>query len=256
MEKNLRKESIYKEIKDKNFKTFESLASEFNVSEMTVRRDILELEKNGLVIRAKKGAYFRQALDIEMDIREKKVKNINNKNKIAKEALKFIKDESTIFLDSGSTCYEFAKELKVSDFNHLNVITSDLSIIILLKDSLKINLIVLGGNFSNKTDSMNGVLTNLCVKSLYADVAIIGAAGISKDLKLYTPSENKILQKKDMVRNSQKAILLADSSKFYENKMYYIVSLKDFDLVITDSEIGEKEEDRLKKDEIKYIKVG
>ena len=77
----------------------------------------------------------------------------------------------TVFLDSGSTCYELSKKIKLRDFSHLNVITQDLSIINYLKETSGINLIVLGGLLSNETNSMNGILTKLCLERLSADIA-------------------------------------------------------------------------------------
>ncbi|SUB74600.1 DeoR/GlpR family DNA-binding transcription regulator [Peptoniphilus indolicus] len=255
MNKEIRTKEIYRQLKNSEFITIEKLAEKFNVSEMTIRRDLLELEQKGLAVRGIGGAYPSRALDVEVSIDEKKVKNINKKRKIAEEAINLIKEDMTVFLDSGSTCYELSKKIKLRDFSHLNVITQDLSIINYLKETSGINLIVLGGLLSNETNSMNGILTQLCLERLSADIAFLGASSISNDLKIFTPSENKILSKIEMVKNSKKSILIADSGKINNSNLYYVHDVKDFDLFITDQGLSSEFEKRLIESEIKYMKV-
>lgn len=255
MNKKARKQEIYEQLKSSQFISIEELAKQFEVSEMTIRRDLLELEKQGVVVRAIGGAYSSYALDKEVSIEEKKVKNIHKKKKIAEAGLKLIKEDMTIFLDSGSTCFELAYLLKSKKFNRLNIITQDLSIINLLKNVKGISLIVLGGLFSNETHSMNGFLTQLCIDRLSADIAFVGASSISEELKILTPSENKIFSKIGMTKNAKISILLVDSSKFMSTNLYYVQELSDFDLVITDLEINSSIEEKLNKKEINYMKV-
>lgn len=255
MNKENRKQEIYNQLKKSDFITIDELSEKLNVSHMTIRRDLLELEKQGIVVRGIGGAYPTHALDKEISIAEKKVKNINKKKRIAKQAMNFIKDDMTIFLDSGSSCFELASLIKASSFKHLNIITQDLSIINILKEVEGITLIVLGGLFSSETHSMNGILTKLCLERLSADLAFLGAASISKDLKVYTPSENKILPKIEMVKRAKESILLADSSKFNETNLYYVHDVKEFNLFITDVEITKEMESIIKELEIEYMKV-
>ena len=81
MNKEIRTKEIYRQLKNSEFITIEKLAEKFNVSEMTIRRDLLELEQKGLAVRGIGGAYPSRALDVEVSIDEKKVKNINKKRK-------------------------------------------------------------------------------------------------------------------------------------------------------------------------------
>lgn len=255
MNKEIRQNEIYKQLKNSNFITIEEMALKLNVSEMTIRRDFLDMENQGLIVRGIGGAYPSRGLDEEVSIDEKKVKNINKKRQIANEAINFIEEDMTVFLDSGSTCYELSKKIKLKTFKHLNVITQDLSIINYLNGTPGINIIVLGGSLSNETNSMNGILTQLCLERLSADVAFLGAASISKDMKIFTPSENKILPKIEMVKNSKSSILIADSGKINYSNLYYVHDIKDFDLFITDKGLSVEFENNLIKSEIKYMKV-
>lgn len=255
MLKKKRFEEINKLLLVKDFVYIEELAEMFDVSEMTVRRDLLELEDKGFLIRATGGAYLKKAIDQEVSIAKKKMLNAGKKEKIAKEAIKLVKDDMTIFIDSGSTCLSLATEIKRKSYRNLNIITQDLSIINELKNVDGIRMIILGGVLSKETFSMNGLLTEVCIKQLRAEMAFLGTSSISENLVMHTPDEQKAKIKRLLIENSNESALLVDSSKFSATSLYYIESATAFDYVISDKELSFEQMKKLKDADVNYIKV-
>ncbi|AEE16102.1 DeoR/GlpR family DNA-binding transcription regulator [Treponema brennaborense] len=225
----------------------ETLANETNVSTMTIRRDLAKLAKNGLIDRCHGGALLKR----ETPYQEKQISNLEEKQHIARTALRFVEENSTVFLDAGTTTWQIA--LLLSEFPSLKVVTADLEIANHLKRS-EVQLFVCGGEVQKKTGSMIGWFTNNMLENMRFDVSFIGAPCIDQRFDVLTPTAAKAELKRLIVKNSCSSFLTVDSSKFYKQAMTRINSLADYTGVITTKEFSQSEQQLLLQKNITLIK--
>lgn len=234
---NERRKKIKKIIAENNEVTISKLANRFGVSDMTIRRDLKELEKENLIVRTKGGAVNKNILNDEEPFRKKQIKNKDLKKQISSKIVQFIKPGQTIFLDAGTTTLELAKKLKCMD---ITVITNDIYILVELFQCSSINLISVGGKVQNHVGAMIGNKALDLIRSVYVDYAFLGADSISYyDLFLTTPTIEKVSLKKAIIESANESILLADSTKFGKKASYKICHISELDYLITDNNINE-----------------
>ena len=106
-----RQQKIYLILKEKNAVTTSALVELFGVSIETVRRDLLEMEQNGLLIRVHGGAVLNSDMKPYMNLPDRNKMQVEQKNDLALNALKFISEGDIIGVDTGSTAISFAKAL-------------------------------------------------------------------------------------------------------------------------------------------------
>lgn len=242
---NYREKKILELINEFGEVKVKDLAKLFQVSEVTIRRDLQSLEERELLVRTHGGAQQNTFIFKEVDFDERLQKNIMPKKLIATEAIKFIKDNSTIYLDAGSTIFELVKLIVKEDFNNLTIVTNDLHIANYVHKSKKYPLIMLGGKVNQDTGNTEGYFTRNMLNNIFVDIAFIGTSCISKDLKMYTPNEEKVDIKRAYFNSSNKTILLADETKFNNQGMYFIANVSDVDVLITDKKFTTEQKEIL-----------
>ncbi len=240
---------ILKKIKTGGAAHVDLLAKELEVSAMTVRRDLAKLAKSGLIERCHGGALVKG----ETPYQEKQTSHLEAKMNIARTALRFIDRTATVFLDAGTTTRQLA--LLLSDWDALTIVTTDLEIALLLKET-NIRLIVCGGEVQKKTGSVVGFFANQMLSEMRFDVAFIGTACIDQNYTVLTPTTEKAALKRLIVQNSSAAYLVADSSKFYKRAMTCINVLSDYTGVITDKEFSKTELAAIAENNIAIIHAG
>ena len=227
---NQRQREIINIISRKGNVTVEELAKTFDVSKMTIRRDLEKLQENNLLQRTHGGALVNKVLLHEMAYHEKRSEYAESKHCIAKEAIGHIEPKSTIFLDAGTTMFELANLITQND---LTIITNDIRIAqhLMLTDN---QVIFLGGQILKETGSTTDSQAQAALQNFNIDIAFIGTSGVDKDLNLCTPEINRMRMKQLAIENAAKRILVTDHSKFFRKALYKIVPLSTFDTVITD----------------------
>jgi DeoR family fructose operon transcriptional repressor len=235
---NQRLEYIRKEISHNGEVFIRDLAQKFNVSEMTIRRDIMELESQGEVIRTHGGAASAKRLSFEFTFRSEQQKNLKQKHAIAQKALNFIKDGEVVVLDTGTTTLELARGLV--GVRTLKVITISLPIVSELQFAPEIETILLGGNLRPLSPDLHGPLTEQNLSMFKTDTAFLGAGAIDSEGNVYTDDLRVLNLDRKMIEISKKVVILADSSKFQEQAMCKITGPEGYHVLITDSGINPK----------------
>ena len=139
-----RRARLMKLISERGYVQVTDLVKQFDVSPVTIRRDLEIMEKEGLLIRKRGGAIRRsQGVTMELPYIIKQVQNIEIKKRIAEQALGMVEDGFSVILDSGSTTFELAQQLVTK--TRLSVVTNDLYIATKLAANPDINLICTGG---------------------------------------------------------------------------------------------------------------
>lgn len=204
----------------------EELARELKVTPMTIRRDLVKLQKDGVLDRCHGGAVAKK----EVTYADKQNVHHDEKTKLALKCIEKIQDGDTIYLDAGTSTYEIAREL--SKFRDLMVVTNDLEIACYLKDS-DVDLILCGGYVQKSTGSMLGYYATSMMKEFRFDVGFFGAASINEKFQVLTPTIDKAFLKRQLVGQCRESFLVVDDSKFGKQAMNQINHLADYTGVIT-----------------------
>ncbi|MBG9981144.1 DeoR/GlpR transcriptional regulator [Facklamia sp. DSM 111018] len=213
--------------------TIQELADQFNLSTMTIRRDLKELEKMDLVRRSQGVVTFNTFENVEMDYNIRWQTNLQYKQKIAQQAREWIKNGDTILLDSGTTTCCLAKELY--DFQDLTVITNDLNILKILLNYEHLTVIFAGGNvgLSSGMRVCSGYYTQEFLKQFRVNTAFIGVMSLDMEAGLFHSTADLALTKKEMVGIANRKIVLVDNSKFNKRTSFKICDIQEIDHIIT-----------------------
>lgn len=225
-------------MREKKSATTEELAQLLQVSEMTVRRDLEQCQREGLLQRCHGGATITMRNVVEDAYDKKLEQGMEVKRRIAEKAAELVAPGMTVYLDAGTTTYCLAELL--ADRENLTVITNDLKIALRLQPT-PVEVVVLGGRVQKRTGSMLGGETIRQMNGMRATVAFSGAASVDERFLTYTPTYEKVLLKQEIHRVAQTCYLLVDSSKFHSFALYRVDSLSDYDGVITDAVLSEGE---------------
>lgn len=253
MFKEKRLDEILKHIINSTEATVEELAERFNVSNMTIRRDLNTLEQSGLISRTHGGAISNNLLHLEERYEQKQSKNADIKNRIAKAAMQLIHEESIIFLDAGTTTYYIASLLS-QHFKNLTIFTNDIKIASELYTS-DFQIYITGGRVQSETGCIMGQMTNSFISALNFDISFIGTSAINQDLFLLTPSEEKALNKKNIIQKAPVNVLVCDHSKFEQRGLFNIVSADTFDYIITNYKFNASQSQQLENKTTRIIYV-
>ena len=241
--KSKRQQYIINRVAEDSNVTIELLAAELNVSEMTVRRDLKELESKEQIIRTSNSILLKDSFLNEVPFVKKQLVNIEEKRLIAKKAMQFIKPDETILLDAGTTTLEICKLLKNEDFT-VRVVTNDIKAAAELIDS-RHDVIILGGTVQQNVGSIYGSQTIDVLSDIKVNVSFVGTQAMTIDEGIFAPTIEKAKVKRLMMKCGQAAYLIVDSSKLNHTAFSKICDLKDFTGIITDNNVEEKELEKL-----------
>lgn len=241
--KSKRQQYIINRVAENSNVTIELLASELGVSEMTVRRDLKELESKEQIIRTSNSILLKDSFLNEVPFVKKQLINIEEKRLIARKAMQFIKADETILLDAGTTTLEICKLLKNEDYT-VRVVTNDIKAAAELIDSPH-EVIILGGIVQQNVGSIYGSQTIDVLNNIKVNVAFVGTQAMTIDEGIFAPTIEKAKVKRLMMKCGQAAYLIVDSSKLNHTAFSKICDLKDFTGIITDNNVGEDELEKL-----------
>ena len=228
---------------DGNVKVSE-LSKKLNVSEETIRRDLKVLEKKGLLHRIHGGGISFNHVRIEPYYKAKMYLNIIQKQKIAFEAAKIIEEGDTIIIDSSTTSFYLAKEIRKKQ--NITIVTNCLLNIQELAGFKNITILLTGGLFNNSSYSSIGPIAEDFIKKIHVDYTFISTKAISIESGLMEGDINNIAIKRCMIDAGNKIILLADSSKFNNKSFFQLVPLSIINTVIVDNDIDQELVEKIK----------
>lgn len=248
-----RRAKILTEIEEKGQVSVKELSIMFNISEVTIRNDLLSLEKQNMLIRARGGAIkvkFSRS-DLDLSISDKEKEKFREKQLIAKEAVKLIEEGDTIVLDSGSTTTEIAKNL--DGFKNLTIITNALNIASILSRYEGFTIIMMGGLLRKKSLSLIGIFASENFERFYCDKLFLGVDGFDTNYGLSTPSSDEAHLNQVMIKIAKKVIVVTDSTKFDRRRFAFICKTSDVNVVVTDAGIKVEDINRLEKNGVTVV---
>ena len=227
------------------------LVDHLNVSDMTVRRDLDELENRGLLWRVHGGAIDSRGRSYEPPLQSRNTVNRDLKERIGKAAADLVINGDSLALDIGSTTYEIARNLV--DKRNLTIITPSLDIAMLLADHTGLRVILTGGIIRPGEHSLIGSLAESAFGNFRVDKLFLGIAGVDFTSGLTEFNLEDSLVKKAMLECAKRTILLADSTKFDKVTFVRVAPLENVDCIITDREIDQEVLKQLKERNIEVI---
>ena len=200
------------------------------VSEMTVRRDLIEMEKGGFLRRYRGGAILKINLG-EMPIGERLLLDRQEKEELAKKCTDYLCDNATVFIDSSSTCQYILPYL--SQYKNITVVTNSISALLTL-GKMHIFTIFIGGEYYEQDMCLVGSLAEENVRALNVDLAFFTTAafdeesGVISDFDLRQTSIRKLV-----LRNAQKSIFLFESYKLGKRMLHTLCRREDTFAILT-----------------------
>ena len=222
------------------------LASELNVSELTIRRDLKKLVKSGDIIRTHGGCIASDDGLFGTHFYKVFERNFEQKKAIGREAARLVNPGDTLLLGDGSTTYQFAAHLKSRGL--ITIYTNSIPAIQQLKKCPNIRLYVLGGEYDLDYDMLllKGSLSDRMLETLQFDLVIIGTDAINNKGYCLSKTEDAARTYQLILRQGERKILLADHTKVGASGHVVFGKLSDFDLWITTAGIEEAQMDVFK----------
>lgn len=212
-----------------------TLAQELDVTAETIRRDLTALERRGYLRRVHGGAVAVERVAIEQSFHERESTNADAKAAIARVALAQIGDASTIVIDGGTTTALLAAMLPTD--RELTVITHALPIATLVAIRPNINLHLVGGSVRGRTLVSVGPWAISALDSIRADIAVLGANGLTLESGLTTPDVSEAEVKRALARAARRLIVLADHTKIGRDELITVLPLETIDTLVTDAAV-------------------
>ena len=224
-----RHDYILEKLKRENTVKIKELEAELKCSISTVRRDLSDLEKQGLLARVHGGAKRIYTLNAEMEMKEKSGKNIHEKKKIGALAASFVEAEDIIYLDAGTTTYEMIPFLK--DIEDLLVVTNGVNHADLLTE-YNISTVLLGGQIKMKTKAIIGSVALNQLKNYGFSKTFLGMNGIDGEFGYTTPDTEEAALKRLAGNLANQAYVVADQTKFHKVNFVKVSELENY-MIIT-----------------------
>ena len=238
MPRNPRQDQILELLQNFRHITVTELTGRLGVSNVTIRKDLTQLENMGLVLRNHGGVRLAQSVSSMPFVSVRKMENMEAKERIAEQALKLVQDGDSICIDAGSTNTILAEKLVKRS---LRIVTNSLEIVNTMKDSDSVALTVLGGIYRQEAGSFIGPVTEAAVSQMQFDLAFVGASGISSDGSFLTGNSIEGAVKRTILKAAKRRVILADSSKYDAQAFARFADYSLVDILISDKGFREPE---------------
>lgn len=250
-----RKNKIMALLEQEDKVTVGDLSARFDVSDVTIRKDLRELCDVGLAVRTHGGAMKRNQTRFELNQEQKAQEAHAEKQAIAAYAVEEIRDGETIMLYGGSTTQALARCIKQGKWMDLTVVTNALNIANELADVDGLGLILIGGMMRKRMLTCIGPLTEDTLKQLVVDRVFVSVNCVSLEYGLTASSIEEGRCVRSMLDSGLRKYLLSHSGKFGGNAVYRVCGLEDVHVVITDSDLPHELADGVRKKKCELIQV-
>lgn len=209
-----------------------------DMSDMTLRRDLDALDKAERIIRVHGGARsIRSAVGTEDSVQVRSGLHAEHKRKIARRAAGLLREHTAVFVDAGSTPAELCKLFP--DGQYL-IYTRGLNCALALQGLEKAEIYLLGGRFSSAGLSTNGSGAVAHIENVHFTQAFLGCNGFEPSCGFTCENYEDARLKTEIIKRSEHAVILMDSSKLGRVATYTFAGLGDVDAVVSDDEVDEQ----------------
>jgi len=209
----------------------------FNVSRMTIHRDLARLEKEGILRRVKGGAILSRSTSAELTFSLREERNREKKLLIGNMATNLVEDGTAIAVDASTTALHFVRCLKRRQFSNLIVVTTGIKTALELIGEHGIQVILCGGLVREISLSLVGKLASLALKNFHCVKAFISGEGLTFENGVTASNVLEVESKQELMESASESVLLLDSSKFGKTAFVTIAPVESFNIIITDAGI-------------------
>ena len=233
-----RHEHILDQLRTTGRITVADVAQRFAVTEVTIRRDLALLERNGLLKKTYGGAVLAELPDVSMSVRFRQTRNLAAKRVVGRLAASLIADGDILYLEAGSTCYEIVPYL--SDKKELTIITNSLHLMSRLHEHIRHKIIITGGQYRHERMDMIGPAAEAAISQLGGFKAFTSADDISIEGGISGADVATVSFAKLVLRQASQVVFVGDHSKFDKPALYRIAGIEELDYIVTDTPPSEQ----------------
>ncbi|MDR2921215.1 MAG: DeoR/GlpR family DNA-binding transcription regulator [Tannerella sp.] len=206
------------------------LSNELGVSDDTLRRDLIELDRQGLLTKVHGGAIARSGIPVEFTDRINT--GIEAKRQMAAKVIPLFNSGDILLMDGGTSNLEVARQIPPD--MKLTIYTNSFPIVNTLMHHPKLDLIFIGGTVFSSSQVTVGISVFQTLQTIRPDWLILGISNVHPQQGLTAPDREEAMMKRLMVERAQKRIILADSFKLNTAEAYSVASLGDIDFFATE----------------------
>ena len=210
----------------------QDLVEMFQVSKMTIHRDLDELEQQGILHKERGRATAQPTYLFESHLNYRINASKKEKEAIGTAAFAHVEPGDAVMLDDSTTILALAR--KLVDISHLTVITNFLTTVEIMRSCRQINLISLGGDYLFRYNAVAGDLCEQMINGLRVNTLFMSSSAVS-DGYLFHQEEVIVRVKRAMIKSASRRILLVDHTKLGKQALREVAPITDFNLVIVDS---------------------
>lgn len=210
-----------------------------DVSSMTIRRDLQELERRGSIIRTKGGAVSVRKINAGISVKGEENEyslrareNIVQKKMIAGKALPYVQKGRSIYFDAGSTIMALA-EIVPNDT--MTIITNGINVAQCLVSNTNINVMIPAGSVNRNTLSVSGSESLSFIDKINIELAFMSASAFSLEAGFTVSNINEAELKRKVISRAKKTIMLIDNQKIGKDLLFTLADISDIHVLITDS---------------------
>jgi|TARA_B100000768_G_scaffold151366_1_gene146557 DeoR family glycerol-3-phosphate regulon repressor len=229
---NKRQNDILSLAEKEGYLSVENLATEFSVTQQTIRRDINYLSDNGFLVRTHGGAFYSSGVK-NFAYKSRKYLANDEKSEIANAVAKIIPNDSSIILNIGTTTEKVAESLL--SHHGLKVITNNINIVNIFAHSVDAKVWLAGGKVRKSDSAVIGEDPTYFIKQFKVDFAVIGVSAIDNDGLLMDFDRREVIVTRAIFESSRKLILVADDIKFERTAPMVIGNISEIDILVTNN---------------------
>ena len=227
------------------------IVTQFSISEATARRDLETLASQGKAQRVHGGVIAVEQAPPELPILERENEQADEKARIGRAAANLVGQHETVFLGSGTTVLEIARNLR--DHRDLTVITNSLPVLNMLAGRKEITVVSLGGMLRDSELSFIGHITEQALFEVRADKVFMGTRGVSLEHGLTNDYLQETLTDRAILKSGRQVIIVADHTKVNRVATVLLAPLSQMHILVTDSKADRKFIQALKRERIQLV---
>jgi DeoR/GlpR family transcriptional regulator of sugar metabolism len=233
--KEERQQLILETVRDNRQATVTELSRRFDVSEVTIRRDLRELAAQGVLRRAHGGAVVAIPAPPEPPVVQRMIQAEDCKECIGRAAAALVSDGDSVFVGSGSTTAHVARHLV--DHRDLTVVTNALNVATELAAAEGVTVVVTGGMMRSSELSLVGHIAEQSLREVRVDKVIMGMRAISMEAGMTNDYLPEVMTDRTILEMAPELIVVADHTKFGTVASAYIAPVERISTLVTDSDI-------------------
>jgi len=244
-----RRKAIVALVQNEKTVQVDELAQRFDVSRMTVHRDLDWLEERGLLRKDRGGATAESSLLFESNYHFRSQIDLETKRAVAHAACALVEPGHVIMIDDSTTTLQMCDEL--AEIEHITVISNSMAVWDRLRGSPNVRLVMTGGNYADTLQACYGIMCEQALGRLRADWAFLSAPSVIGSA-LYHQDQDVVRMKRAMMSSSDRSVLLLTAAKFSSRALNHFADMTEFDRVFIGGQIGEETGKLLRKQGIPF----